>query len=456
MPETENSENRINPPQAPIKFREYASYFAVNLGNIPIMTLIGSFLLIFYTDVVGLDPAAVGTMFLISRIFDGVNDPMMGYIIDHLPRSKWGRFKPYIFLGSIICGINFLLLWLGPSLAPSYKIVVAYITYFCLGISFDIMDVPLNSLIPVMVTGQKKRTTLSIIKSIGYGLGGILFTLPIVSFIQSFPTAREGYHALIIIAVIFIITLSCLGTLGIKERVKPVSTKKYSIKDYFKIFSLQPVIGLALTALIGGIALNVASTTALYYFTYVTGDANFFTFFTLATLIMGAAGIIPALFLARKMGNKQVWMYGMTIGLIPSTLALFIPSSQPILLIIFIGLGRLGTGFASIVNYALQADLMDYVDWKRGHRAEGAIAAIFSFITKAGGGIGSAIPGFILAATGYVPNQSQDLPAITGIIFLFLWIPVIATIASLLCMGFLYTINQKRAKRIQDELTSRR
>ena len=123
-----------------MKGREYISYFAVNIGNIPIMTLIGSFLLIFYTDVVGLDPAAIGTMFLVTRIMDGINDPLMGYVIDHLPRSKWGQFRPYIVLGSIVCGLNFLLLWLGPSLTPASKLLIAYISYFTIGISSDVLE----------------------------------------------------------------------------------------------------------------------------------------------------------------------------------------------------------------------------------------------------------------------------------------------------------------------------
>nr|MDO8110289.1 MFS transporter [Candidatus Sigynarchaeota archaeon] len=140
-----------------INWKEKLAYFSVNVGNIPIMTLIGGFLLIFYVDVVGLDPAAVATLFLITRVLDGLNDPIMGYIIDHLPNTKWGRFRPYIVLGTIICGLNYLLLWLGPSLAAFNKLVIAYISYILIGITFDLMDVPLNSLIPVMSTSEKER-----------------------------------------------------------------------------------------------------------------------------------------------------------------------------------------------------------------------------------------------------------------------------------------------------------
>ncbi len=442
---------------AAIKAREKVSYFAVNVGNIPIMTLIGSFLLIFYTDVAGLDPAAVGTMFLITRIFDGVNDPLMGFIIDHLPRTKWGRFRPYIAIGSIVCAVNFLLLWLGPSIATAGKLAIAYVSYFAIGITFDMMDIPLNALIPVMATKDRERTTLSIIKSLGYGAGSVLFTLPIIPVVQAFPTQRDGYHAVIIIAVIFIIALSNLGTAGIKERVSMVPVERYKAKDLGRILTLLPVIGLFLTTLMGSISGGTVNAIAIYYFTYVTGDPAFMVTFSFFTLLLGGLGIIPAMYLVRRMGNKQVWMAGTAAALVPSTIALFIPHDQPFLLLIIIGVGRVGLGFSGIVNYALQADIMDYVDWKRGHRTEGAIASIFSFITKAGIAIGAAIPGYVLAFTGYVPNQQVQSPAVTGgITFLFLHVPVIICVSSLLCMGFLYPISRDVSVQMQIDLAKKR
>jgi Na+/melibiose symporter-like transporter len=147
--------------------KEKISFFIANLGNIPIMTLMNAFLLIFYTDVVGLNPAAVAILFIFARVLDGFNDPIIGYIVDHLPRTKWGKFRPYIVLGSLFCSLNYIILWLGPSLATNGKLLIAYISYILFGITFDLMDVPLNSLIPVMTEEEKERNSLSLIKSLG-------------------------------------------------------------------------------------------------------------------------------------------------------------------------------------------------------------------------------------------------------------------------------------------------
>ena len=113
--------------------KEKISFYIANMGNIPIMTLMNAFLLIFYTDVVGLNPLAVAILFLATRVLDGVNDPVIGYIVDHFPRTKWGKIRPYLVLGSLFCSLNYMLLWLGPSLAPTGKLAIAYISYILMG-----------------------------------------------------------------------------------------------------------------------------------------------------------------------------------------------------------------------------------------------------------------------------------------------------------------------------------
>ena len=440
-----------------IGMKEKLAYFSVNIGNIPIMTLIGSFLLIFYTDVAGLDPAAVATMFIITRVLDGLNDPIMGYIVDHLPNTRWGRFRPYIVIGTAICGLNYILLWLGPSMATYNKLAIAYVSYFLIGISFDLMDVPLNSLIPVMSANEKERGSLAVIKSLGYGIGGILFTIPIVPFVLAFPTQQLGYHAVILIAVAFTIGFSAIGTAGIKERIKPVTKERYKAKDLLKIFSLTPVLGLFFTSLLGSIAGASTGASAMYYFTYVVGDASLFSTFAIITVLLGGVGFLIAIYLIRKIGNKSIWIYGTIFTIIPVIPVLFIPPSETWWALFFLGMSRIGASFAGVVNYAMQADLMDYIEWRRGFRSEGAIASTFSFIVKAGMGIGAAIPGYIFAATGYVPDLHPQAPlAILGINVAFIGFPLILTILSVVCMLFLYPITKTASKQIQADLAKKR
>ena len=126
-------------------WKERVSYFFVNLGNIPIMTMVNAYLSIFYTDTLGMDAKVVGTMFLIARVFDGVNDPFIGYFIDRAPNSKFGKFRRILIVGTIICTLNYAVVWMGPAyVSDSMKVMVAYISYMLLGVTFPVMDISLT------------------------------------------------------------------------------------------------------------------------------------------------------------------------------------------------------------------------------------------------------------------------------------------------------------------------
>lgn len=101
-------------------------------GNIPLMGLLSGFFMIYYTNVVGLEPAALATLFLISKVVDGISDPIMGYFLDKFPVTKMGKFRPMIILGTIICVINYILLWFGAVWIPVGKYVIVYVTYLLL------------------------------------------------------------------------------------------------------------------------------------------------------------------------------------------------------------------------------------------------------------------------------------------------------------------------------------
>ncbi|MCA9977592.1 MAG: MFS transporter, partial [Anaerolineales bacterium] len=134
----------------PIKAAEKTAFTFGSIGKNILFWGIGTFLLVFFTDVFGLSPAAVGTLFLVARIMDAINDPIVGYILDHLPPTRWGRFRPWLLLGGILAGLNFAAMFLGPELSYTGKLIYAYVTYLIFGITFDLVDVPYASLMVTM------------------------------------------------------------------------------------------------------------------------------------------------------------------------------------------------------------------------------------------------------------------------------------------------------------------
>lgn len=404
-----------------VRFGEKFCFLLANVGNFPVMTLISSFLLIFYTDVVGLNPAAVATLFLLTRVFDGLNDPIMGFIIDHLPRTRMGRFRPYLLIGSIICGLNFLLLWFGPLMLPGIKLIVAYVSYLMIGITFDLMDIPLNSLIPAMTDDMRQRSSLSTVKALALSVAGALIILPAPMILASAKTPVAGYTFIVLAATAIVVVFSVVGALGVRERIQPVQQEKYRFRDVFSILGTSPVLITFLALLFYGMSGAVSSNTQMFFATYVLHDVSIVTWQQ-----FGMAAMLPTLFLSgwltARFGKRAVFAIGLAISGIAPLLRLLDVTNIPLLLISTV-LNGAGLGLIMALIYSVQADNVDYVEWKKGIRAEGQLASVNSFILKASAGVGSAIPGYILAATGYVANQVQTAQAQQGIITASILIP---------------------------------
>ena len=422
---------------------EKLSYLLANIGNIPLMTLTGSFLLIFYTNVVGLNPAAVATLFLISRVLDGINDPVMGFLIDRMPRGRYGRFRPLLILGSAICCINYVLLWFGPVWAPAGKLVIVYITYLLLGITFDLMDIALNSLLPVMTDDTKQRSSLSTLKGVGYIVGTVLVTF-LAPLILSDASNLQGYYVLIFSTVALVFILSFVGALGVKERVEPISEKKYTILEELKILLEKPVLITFLSMLMFSIGSTVATTTNTFFYTYIMGDLKLFSTATLVTSV----GIIPGVFAAgpiiNKFGKKAAYIFALLIPVPFMLMRLINVQSVPILFA-SCALTGMSTGIAIPMRYGMQADNTDYIILKRRQHAEAAIASLSSFISKCAMGVGGAIPGYLLAVVGFQGDTGTQPPGVATVIILCsVILPVILSVLAAVVFGTFYPITRQR------------
>lgn len=438
--------------------KEKWAFFTVNFANIPMMSLINYFLLIFYIKIAGLDPVVIGTLFIVSKVIDGLNDPISGFIIDRLPKRKLGRFRPYLIIGAILVSLNFVIMWLGPSLAQNMtvKIVIAYVSYLTFGFVFDLADIPLNSMIPVMSDKDKDRNSLSNIKGLAYILGSVVFVAPLYLFIDVFPSERFGYFTIIIIASIVVLVFSILGTLGIKERIKPMKKEKYVLKDIFKILRARPVFILFIDTLIADIGYAMTNAMNAIFFEYVLRRTDLF-FFTVITYVVGILlGVAMAPSVIRRIGKKRAKILSALPGLISSAILFFVPSYNAITFVIIPLYTSFGVGIRQLLYYNIQADNMDYVEWENGFRAEGAVASLGSFITKAAGGIGSALAAYGLAIIGFVEGESLSTFTIQGFYWLTYAIPGIFSLISLIIWSIWYPLTKDVRRKMMNELIEQR
>lgn len=429
--------------QDKIKMREKLSFAMANFGNIPVMTLINGYLLIFYTNICGLSPAACATLFLIARFLDAINDPLVGFIIDHLPTRKMGHFRPTLILGTILCSVNFLLLWFGPMLSTSGKLAIAYVSYILLGVLFPVMDISLNSLLPVMTEDMKERNSLSSIKGLAYVIGALVIGVA-APLILGDTSNKQGYINLVLIMTAVIFFFSIIGTMGVKERVKPQMENSYSVKELFKILSQKPVYITFLAVLLYSIGSNIVNAANTYFYTYIFEDLTLASIITLITCV----AVFPATMvignLIGRFGKKKMYAIGLALAGLAPIIRLLDVRSIP-LLIVSVLIAGIGAGFAAPLNYGIQADNTDYIEVSMGIRAEGAVASLSSFVSKCAMGIGGAIPGYLLQLAGFDSKAAvQNDNVINVIVLCVLILPAIVNVVAIVIFSKGYPITKEK------------
>ena len=390
-----------------------------------------------------MSPAACATLFLIARFLDAINDPLVGFMIDHLPTRKMGHFRPTLILGTILCSANFLLLWFGPMLSTSGKLAIAYVSYILLGVLFPVMDISLNSLLPVMTEDMKERNSLSSIKGLAYVIGALVIGVA-APLILGDTSNKQGYINLVLIMTAVIFFFSIIGTMGVKERVKPQMENSYSVKELFKILSQKPVYITFLAVLLYSIGSNIVNAANTYFYTYIFEDLTLASIITLITCVTVFPATMVIGNLIGRFGKKKMYAIGLALAGLAPIIRLLDVRSIP-LLIVSVLIAGIGAGFAAPLNYGIQADNTDYIEVSMGIRAEGAVASLSSFVSKCAMGIGGAIPGYLLQLAGFDSKAAvQNDNVINVIVFCVLILPAIVNVVAIVIFSKGYPITKEK------------
>lgn len=255
-----------------------------------------------------------------------------------------------LILGTVICVINYIFLWFGAVWSPVGKYVIVYITYLLLGWTFDIMDISLNSLLPVMTAENKERNSLSLIKALGYGLGGAAISILAPIIVAS--GTLESYYILIFGSMAVTLVFSILGALGVKERVTPKGTddERYSLRELFQFLRFKPVWTHFLTILLSTVGTSLSSGTGTFFYTYIMKDLKLMSGVSVISLVITLLGMAVAPVLANKLGKKNVFLAGIIVA-VGGSLIRFIDVRS--LLLIYLGavFAGIGGGFIGPLAY---------------------------------------------------------------------------------------------------------
>ena len=415
------------------------------------------FLMYYYTDIFGIPVAAVGTLFLLSRIWDAVNDPLMGAVADRT-KSKYGRFRPWIKWTAFPFGIFAVLMFTTPNFSVDGKIIYAYITYILMMMIYTANNIPYGALSAVMTSNSIERTSLNSYRFV-FGQSAALMvqglTLPLIAFLGAGDKAL-GYQLTMGIFAVIAVGLFYVTFYTTKERIEPPKSQQTPLKDDLKdLMSNRPWMILFLMGLVTFIFLSLRIAVGLYYFQYYVGDESLFSMFAVLGTIGLIIGIPLSKPLTKKFGKRNTYIMSNALSGI-AVLALFLPLPEDYMWAYAISaLVGFFNGPGVPILWAMYADTADYAEWKFGRRATGIVFSAATFGQKFGWGIGGALTGWLLALFNYVPNTVQTADSIFGIKLMLSIIPGTLMILSVILL-FFYNLTEPFMEKVQLELTARR
>ena len=454
-----------------IKLTEKIGYGFGDMASSMFWKLFGAYLMIFYTDVFGLPAAVVGTMFLITRIWDSAFDPIVGVVADRT-HSRWGKFRPYLLWLAVPFGIIGVLTFVTPDWSPTGKLVYAYVTYSLMMMIYSAINVPYASLLGVMSPNPKERNTLSTYRMTFAYIGSfiaLLLFMPLVNFFsgnsKDLGDQQTGWTmAVVVIAILCIILFfGCFA--WTKERVKPIKEAQNPLKeDLFKNKPWWILLGAGVAALVFN---SIRDGATVYYFKYFVVEEDYATvsFFGMSFVLSGLylalgqaaniIGVIAAAPVSNRIGKRNTYMWAMIIATVLSVIFYWFDKEDLIWMFVFQALISICAGSIFPLLWSMYADCADYSELKTGNRATGLIFTSSSMSQKFGWAIGTAITGWLLGFFGFQANAVQSEEAISGIKMFLSFLPAVGTILSVVFIS-MYPLTEKKMKDITTELECKR
>ncbi|TKC19078.1 MFS transporter [Robertmurraya kyonggiensis] len=415
------------------KLKELWSYGLGSFGVYAISTWIGAFLTYYYTDNVGLAAATVGTLMLVARLFDGITDVGMGYIVDRT-KSKYGKARPWLLWISVPFAVTTVLLFSVPDISYTGKLVYAYTTYFLFIIFITMIMIPYKTLMGVMTQHQHSRSLANIYTAIFTMVGNLIvmtLTQPLVSIIGwTNLSILYGVLSIITLFVTFRLVQERVGLQGEMSLTVPLKQGLSALfkNKYWWIITSYSVTFNATIALTQG--------AVLYYSQYILGDINYYPLVGLAISAPMLIGLFFVGPLVKRFGKRQVTMAGCLLFMLGGIIRMIDPTNLTTFL-----LGSAIGGFGAMPGLALTVamvnDTVEYGEWQFKLRTEGLINSAASFGIKVGSGIGMGLIGWLLAFGGYIGGVAEQTPLANQMIMVLnLYIPVALVIIQLILLYF--------------------
>ena len=461
------------------KLSEKIGYGFGDMSSSMFWKIFSYYLPIFYSDVFGLNLVDAGVLMLVTRIWDGVSDPMMGIIADRT-KTRWGKYRPYLLWMAVpfsLCGI---LLFTTPDWGYAAKLIWAYVTYILMMTVYTGINVPYGSMLGVMTADTNEKTVFSSFRMF-FAYGGSFIALSAWEPLCNYFTSSLGgskatgtqFAMVAIAAACFILFILCFSLT--REHIK--STSKVSVgSDFSSLLKNRPWWVLIGAALCSNLFNTIRGSVVAYFFTYiicVDGDVSL-PFFSLSILfyaglflsvgevcnMIGVALTVP---ISKKLGKKSTFIYSNIALAVFSVLFFFMPADSVAglwgMMILQIVIS-IFTGIVSPLIWSMYADVSDYAELKFNTASTGLIFSSASMAQKFGGALGGASVMWLLAIVGYVQPQNgvavtQPESVTTYLWYLMTFAPSCVALISIICVNY-YQLTTDEVEHIANQLKKTR
>lgn len=462
-----------------ISIGEAIGYLFGDMGNLFVLTFVSTYLKVFYTDCLlpghGVDATRISTdltvLFLVIRLWDAINDPLWGIIVDTRRPTKNGKFRPYLMTVSVPLGLSTALCFLNvQNYISSYAMLLAfaYITYCVYGMLYTGINIPYGSLASAITDDPNGRTLLSTMRSIGAGVGGAAVTLVAQSIIYDDGTKLNPEKTFVAVCVLSALSIAAYMTCykTTKERVVYSSEKKkVNLKlTYGTLFKSRPFLTVTIAGLVISGLLQFGSFNQYLTKNYF-GNSNLSIWLTISNYAPMVLLILFCPKLAAKFGKKELCTAGLVLSTLSSLVMCFIGPNEylqanpwPFLLLNF-GVGA-GYSFVSILNWAVVTDVIDYQEDVTGIKNESAIYAVYTFARKVGQTIAdSGGLQLLYRYAKYDPENSGVIGYIPGVgdrMYKMVTRVMAGGYFIIFLLFLFYPLNKKRLAQLQESLNKKR
>ena len=435
-----------------ISLREKISYGVAGAGGDLSYGMTNQFFANYMTDSLKLHTGFVGAMQLVCRIWDGINDPMMGTIVDNT-RTKFGRFRPWILTGGVLNALVLVMMYANPGFSAGGigAYVWASAAFLLWGMSYTMYDIPYWSFVPALSRDPKERNTIASIPRLFCGIGSAAVSILTPSMVKKFGAGNEAYglHRWSMILAVFCVVMVMITVTGTKERFIPEKKESITLKKAFvTIKNNDQLLFFMITAICFNTGWYLTSTLGVYYFKHVMHQYDLYAVFAAIVGVGQMLGLVLFNVLSNKYTKRPVIFGAMGISAFGYLMMFLLRSSEgrplgtvPILNVqigtgfiwfaFFALLGAVGIGAMFVSETVMLADIVDYGEYKLGYRTDSIVFSMKSFLLKVAYSLQSAIMGIGLTLGNY--NAAPDgEPARNAISAMAFGVPVLLIVLSFL------------------------